>query len=218
MSYDVDGRTVTMPVVVRDALAASASFVVPAAAVQGWLPAGLTARLVLPGRALLSLTAVHYRENDLGSYHELAIGVLVRRGIFIHRLPVDETFSCAAGRQVWGFPKTVEDLTVTRDRDRIVCRWDAGGAAVLRLAVDARGARRMRTTRQYAFSLIGGRVHRSRFLMRATAFGARPGGARIELGDGTVADELRATGLPKRAMLSLSMGRMQARFEAPQPV
>jgi len=37
---------------------------------------------------------------------------------YIHRLPVDQSFTCAAGRGIWGFPKTIEQIEI-----------DAGGRA-----------------------------------------------------------------------------------------
>lgn len=237
MSYEVQDQTVRMPVVVRDALAAGAGFVVPLEAAARYLPDGLVPLQPLPGRALLSLTAIHYRDNDLGDYHELSIAFFVvqqapiplvtgplsmllgRGGTYIHRLPVDQEFSRAAGRQIWGFPKTVEDLTVTDKGDEVVCRWLDDGEPVLTFSVSAPGDGEMSTKVQRSFSSIEGRLHKTRFLMRATGFGsARKGGAVVELGQGEAADELRSLGLPARPAFAMSMAHMQARFDAPTPI
>ena len=44
----------------------------------------------------------------------------------------------------------------------------------------------------------------------------RPGGARVELGTGEIADELRSLGLPKRALMSGCIGDVQMTFQAAQ--
>jgi hypothetical protein len=218
-TYEIEGRSVRTPVGVRDAQAASATFVVPAATVGVWLPEGLTHVPAGPGRAFLLLTCVHYRDNDLGEYREVSIAVAARRGLrtgtYIHRLPVDDEFSMAAGRGIWGFPKTVEKLDVSPETDGVTGEWTSDAGQVLRLQVDVQGTRSMPATAQRAFSVIDGTLHETRFLMRASQFGVRRGGATLELGTGDAADELRRLGLPKAPLFSMAMGRMQARFDAP---
>jgi len=123
-SYDVDGVTIAMPVEVRAARQAAATFLVPhAAAVAVFGECGLnpTNR---SGKSIVSVALVDYTDNDLGSYKELALAVVVDDApgtpptpkgsvsTLIHRLPVSEQFTCAAGRGIWGFPKWVADLRV----------------------------------------------------------------------------------------------------------
>jgi hypothetical protein len=236
VTYTVADRTVRMPVVVRDAVAATATFAADADAARALVPhAQLDLVRVSPRHALLSVSVVHYRDNDLGTYNEISIAPVVtpagtsaagalagmargRAGIYIHRLPVDEDFSCAAGRGIWGFPKTVEHLTVGRAGHHLVGRWEAGGTTVLRIALRHRGTGAMPATEQIVYSTIDGVLHRTRFVMHASGLGARSGGAKLWLGEGPAADELRALGLPRRALFSLSMGRMQARFDPPEAV
>ena len=43
----------------------------------------------------------------LGAWADFLRG---RLSTYIHRLPVDQSFTCAAGRGIWGFPKTVERI------------------------------------------------------------------------------------------------------------
>ncbi|MGH2758054.1 MAG: hypothetical protein ACRDKJ_00655 [Actinomycetota bacterium] len=43
---------------------------------------------------------------------------------------------------------------------------------------------------------------------------ARLGGAKLELGPHPIADELRTLGLPKRALMTSTLRRMQAEFGA----
>src|SRR5690348_4466203 len=118
-SYDIAGQTVTMPVQVRDASAATILYEVDAAAAQALVP-GDAFRVVEnePGRAHFALVLVDYRDNDLGAYHEVGFTFFVRPvaggedGTFITRLPVNQAFTCEAGRTIWGFPKTVERIDV----------------------------------------------------------------------------------------------------------
>jgi len=68
-----------------------------------------------PGQEL-AIALIDYRDNDLGSYHEIGTILFVRPagggpdGTFITHLPVDQEFTCAAGNQIWGFPKSVEQI------------------------------------------------------------------------------------------------------------
>src|SRR5947208_1893121 len=87
-----EGREVTMPVVVRDAASAAATYLVPSAAARRLLPGPeLDVVELLPGRALFSIAAIDYRDNDLGDYNEVSLALFVRppgqRGGVLHRTP-----------------------------------------------------------------------------------------------------------------------------------
>ena len=126
-SYTIDGKEITFPVVVSDAAMLMNAFLVDAGAAQSLL-AGTGFRVVelFPGKAILQLLAVDYKENDLGDYNEGAIilpvltpgerkpfpfiGAVKRMGDgslgnFVYRMPVDQEFTTHAGRFIWGFPK-----------------------------------------------------------------------------------------------------------------
>src|SRR3990172_7079879 len=78
-SYTIQGRTVSLPVEVRDASSGAATFLVPARAARRFLPGRvLEIAEVLPGRTLLSLAVIEYRDNDLGRYNEVSITFFVR--------------------------------------------------------------------------------------------------------------------------------------------
>src|SRR5262245_33247497 len=120
-SYEIQGRTVDLPVVVRDASAGVAFFDVDAAAANRFLP-GDAYEVVesSPGTAQLLFALIDYRDNDLGDYLEVGITLFVRPkgstdatddGTFIVHLPVDQSFTCEAGCTIWGFPKTVQQIT-----------------------------------------------------------------------------------------------------------
>jgi hypothetical protein len=189
----------------------------------------------LPGRALLSLAAIDYKDNDLGDYNEVSIAFAVRergaaRGLpylgnwldllrgrlrtFIHWLPVDQGFTREAGETLWGFPKTIEKIDFDYAADRATCRLASGGKNVLTFSMPRGGTRTMPDAEMVTFTYIHGVPHRTRFTSGATGFGIRLGGATLALGDHPYAEQLRALGLPRRPLLCTWMEHMHGRFEA----
>jgi len=238
--YVFEGRAVTLPVVVRDAASGAATWLVSAAAARALLPGpDLDIVELLPGRALLTIACVEYRDNDLGDYHEVAIALVVRprreaAGIpyvgplldllrsriatYIWKLPVDQSFTCAAGRGIWGFPKSVERIEFEDAGTRRCCRLVMDGREVLTLSVPRGGKRSLRDVEMVTYSCIDGVLHRTRFLSGARGVGIRLGGAALTLGDHPIAGQLRALGLPHRALMTVWMEHSHGRFEAPEPV
>lgn len=237
-SYVIEGRTVTMPVVVRDATSAAATYLVSAAAARCLLPGPeLDVVELLPGRALFSIACIQYRDNDLGNYNEVSLAFFVRRrdeprgvpwlgaatalmrsrlATWIWKLPVDQAFTCAAGRGIWGFPKTIEEITFTESDGRSSCRLVMGGRHVLTLAMARGGSRTLPDAAMTTFTYLDGGLHRTAFASGASGVGIHLGGVDLTLGDHPIAGDLRALGLPRRAMLAVWLGRMHGRFEAPE--
>ena len=237
-TYQIQGRNVTLPVVVRDASSGSATFLVGAASARRLLPGPeLDVVEVLPGRALLSVSCIDYRDNDLGDYNEISIAFFVReRGAkptipylgpaidffrgrlptYIHRLPVTQSFTCEAGRLIWGFPKVVHDIAISHEGGRAVCTWEEDGMRVFTFSLPRGGRRTLRDSSLATYTYIDGVPHRTRFDSGAQGVGFQLGGAQIDLGEHPIADELRSLGLPKRALMSVWMERMHGRFEGPE--
>jgi hypothetical protein len=236
--YEVEGRRVAMPVCVRDATSIAATFLVPAdAATRLIAEPRLRVLRPLPGRALCTIAALEYKDNDLGQYNELAVAFLVEPastpprgtlgsllavargdvGAFIHRLPVTTGFSCAAGRDVWGFPKWVADIRFADAGNRRTCTLVENGAPVVSLTVPRGGRRRYADTPLAAWATRDGVLRRTPFTSGGEGVGFRLGGATLVLGRGTLADELRSLGLPRRALASSSIERLHARFDAAEP-
>lgn len=229
-----------MPVEVRDASTASATFLVRTDAARRLLPGPeLEPVELLPGRALFSVAAIEYRDNDLGDYDEVSLAFFVRertagRGVpylgaaidflrgraatYIWKLPVTQSFTRDAGEGIWGFPKTVDVIERRDENGRRRTRLVMDGRHVLTFTAPATGARTMPDTETITYSYVGGRLHRTRFSMGATDVGFALGGATLALGDHPIADHLRALGLPARPLLSVWMGRQHGRFDAPVPV
>jgi len=234
-----EGRQVTLPVVVRDATSAAATYLVPSAAARRLLPGPeLDVVELLPGRALFSIAAIDYRDNDLGDYNEVSLALFVRRrgerasvpyfgaaldlvrnrvATWIWKLPVDQRFTCAAGRGIWGFPKSVAQIEFQDVAGRRRCRLVMDGRHVLTFSVARGGRRALPDASMMTYTYVDGVLHRTPFVSGATGVGIHLGGAELVLGDHPLAGELGSLGLPKGAFMSVWMEHSYGRFEAPAP-
>jgi hypothetical protein len=225
-----------MPCVVRDACSATATWLVNTKAAQALLPGSdLEIAEVLPGRGLLSIACIDYRDNDLGDYNEVSIAFFVRkrgerkgvpylgaaaammRGLLpthIIHLPVNQSFTCEAGRVIWGFPKTVDEIEFDTSGDRALCVWNRDGQNVLKINLPKGGSRDFPEQMLSTYSYIDGVLHKTPFMSSAEDLGVRMGGAEIALGAHPIADELRSLGLPKPAAMTMWMGQMRGSFDA----
>jgi len=214
--------------------------VVESAAAQALIP-GDSFRVaeVFPGRTLFALACINYIDNDLGDYNEVSMTFFVREagdkgglpylstwrdffrsrlGTYIHRLPVNQSFTQEAGYGIWGFPKTVETIEISETATSSSCRLAVQNRHVLTLSVPRGGTTTIPEAQMLTYTYIDGRPHKTVFVSGAQGCGFRLGSARLELGDHEIADELRSLGLPKRALMSMWMGHMHGRFETPQPL
>ena len=238
---EVMGRTIGLPVEVRAAAQWGVQYLVPAAAAQRVVaPTGLEVTGPLPGRALVALAVCRYDDTDLDSYHEVAVSFVVRPhdaapnpsaldrlrefgsgaiGAYIHRLPVDQEFTCAAGRDIWGYPKWIATIDIDepepgdrRSGSGTTVRLVDDGAHVLTLTLAGGGPVKLPSQAPPSYSFRDGVLRRTPWEMSAEGVAGRPGGATLVLGDHPMADELRSLGLPKRALFSSSAARMRAAF------
>ena len=225
--YDIQGQTVTMPVEVRDATAATVMYDVDIDAARALAPDGFEIVESAPGQAQLAVALVDYRDNDLGTYHEIGTIFFVRPtgggpdGTFITHLPVDQEFTCAAGNRIWGFPKSVEqiDVTETETSSRWVLTMD--GELVLDLTLPrGSGADEMPSMPMTSYTLLGGRPHATTFTQGGTGFSMAFGGdgVQLRLGEHPIAKELASLGLPKEPSLSTWLENMRGTFEEPRPL
>lgn len=217
-SYDILGQTVTMPVLVREASAGTVIFDVDLDAAQALSPFPVVESA--PGRAQAALALVDYRDNDLGAYHEVGVIFFVQpegreAGNYIRHLPVDQEFTNAAGNQIWGFPKTVQqiDVTQTETSSRWVLTMD--GELVLDITVPRGGTDEMPAMQMTSYTLKDGVPHATAFSQGGTGSGMWFGeGVSLTLGSHPVAKELASLGLPEApVVLSTWLETMQATFE-----
>jgi hypothetical protein len=228
MTYAIAGQTVTMPVQVRDASAGTVLFDVDAAAASALLPSDdFVIVETSPGRANLVIALVDYRDNDLGAYYEVGLAFIVQprsggaAGTFITRLPVNQPFTCEAGRRIWGFPKTVEDIDVQNTETSSTWTLRMDGELVVTVQTPRGGTDESPLAPMTAYTLIDGLPHGTTFSQQGQGsqmvFGAE--GVHVTLGSHPVALELASLGLPDApVVLTTWLERMQATFEEPEPL
>jgi hypothetical protein len=236
-SYQIQGREVRLPVRVAHARSLSALYAVRTAAVRRLVdhPA-LQIPELIPGRTLCALACIEYLENDLGRYNEIAVAFFVQHrrdrpwrfgslpwamlrgsaGAYIHRLPVNQAFTCEAGRSIWGFPKSVDEIEFEDRGGRRACTWKKDASLVLRFEAATGGKGSFSERALTAWSCLDGVLRRTPFVSSGSEVGGHLGGATLVLGDHPIAAELRELGLPRRALATSWVGRMSAEFRAPE--
>lgn len=216
-AYNILGRTIDTPVRVRKATAFAAAFTVPSERAQSEIDySGLQIREYRPRRTLCMLVFVDYLDGDLGRYEEFGVTFLVhdRRssGAFVHRLPVDGDFTLAAGRGIWGFPKTLATFDTNHTGATPRGALTADGQLVVELEVKRGIPVPGKTITSVAYSHMDATTRCTPWGMTPSGVRARLGGASLKLGAHPFADELRDLGLPHRALFTTSVRNIGMTF------
>lgn len=235
--YRIDGQDVSLPVQVRKAANAFATFLVDAKAAQAWIAdSGLQVAEILPGKTIMQLIGVDYQDNDLGDYNEAGISFYVlepgaKKGLpiigglrammkgqignYIHRLPVDQPFTMHAGRYIWGFPKWVSQVDVKQTDKQFETSWTDNGQHVFTFRCKAGGTSSMKDQKQPSMAYRCGKLYKTMGIANGEGVTFSLGGEKPELGDHPIADELRKLGLPKKPLFSGSVADVRMDFEPP---
>lgn len=203
-------------------------FSVPAAAAASLVPgAAFEVAEVADGVAQFVIAACDYRRNPWGNYDEINFGFLVHPAgqpdvvnSFVYRMPVNQAFTCRAGNEVMGFPKTVEQIEVSYTDDEVEFRLAMDGVEAFRLTVPraAGDGTPPAVVDTFSYSYIDGVPHETHLAMEMGTGMIDPSAVRIELGSGPVADELRSLGLPTAPEFATWGEGLSATFHLPQPV
>ncbi len=224
----IQGRPITFPMEVERFHAATMGFSVPADAATALLPGDAFVVTELePGAAQLIVSLCDYRENPWGDYNEVNIGFLARPadagpeviGSFIYRMPVDQEFTCEAGNQVMGFPKVVTRIDAEYTDERVTFRLWEDAAETLTVGLPRVVADRGTTrTESVSYSYLDGVPHATPLAIDMPSNLVAPEDVSLTLGDGTIADELRALGLPKAPSFCTWGEDLTATFQLGQEV
>ncbi|MEU3794614.1 acetoacetate decarboxylase family protein [Streptomyces fructofermentans] len=209
----------------------------PTRAIRARLPKELVPLEVAPGLGLVSVMFFRYDVCDIDSYTEAAVGIAVkpvRHGKFgffdlvaglknehlaayVLSLPVSTQIAQVRGHDGYGFPKWVTALDVDINTQRTTARV-ANDAGEVDLALTASTPRQtahpsgVRVGSLTSYTSINGAWHctlsQTNVLNAGTTRGS--GGARLRIGDGRMADDLRSL-KPKRAVQFLS-GHFEVRW------
>ena len=237
--FTIQDRTVTLPVEIRRARSWAATFSVAAPAAQALIAdTGLEIATMRPGKAIASIAAVRYEDGDLDRYNEVAVAFVVRRhdaepaspgrvalelarnktGVYIHHLPVDQSFTLEAGRTIWGYPKFMAEIDIDEQPKATTVSLRHEGALVLKLTIRRGLPVWFRIPNLPTYTHLDGVLRRTEWKTYPEGTRGRPGGASIELGTHPIADELRSLGLPRRALMTTSVANVRARFGAAEVV
>jgi hypothetical protein len=225
---EVDGRTITFPMVVPEINAATLMFTVPYDAAEALLPEGRFEVLeVAPGVAQLVVALCDYVRNPWGDYNEINLGFLARprggaddeMGSFMYRMPVDQEFTCHAGNQVMGLPKTVEQIEFRYGDETVQVHLVFGGEPTLQVTFPrVAGVGEPDAMRSESYAYLDGVPFSTTLEMEMGTGIIDPEDVVLTLGEGVVADELRSLGLPTVPDLATWGEGLRGVFLLPRPL
>lgn len=245
-SFRIDDVDLGYPTLFRDGASAAALFVVNARVAQLLIEeTGFEIAEIVPGRAILAFTCVHYTDTDCGVYEETAQAFFVRRldrsgslldsipGVgpylsswhnlltgniasYTWRLQVTTRLSQQCGLQMWGFPKEIADIEFQQRDGQVHCSLRMDDRDVFHFSTKTRGSNTPAPITSTVYSIYEGAQHVSHLSQSYRETGFSLGGATIALGDHPMADALRSLGLPKRPLLSSWNGHLAFSMTAPE--
>ena len=136
-------------------------------------------------------------------------------GGYVHAMYLNDEAPIAGGREIWGFPKTVEEIDFRYADDSATCKLTMGGQHVLTLSVPRGGEGSTPDSAAVGYTLIEGIPHQNEFVRGGEGEQTIPGGEGVvlELGDHPIAGELRSLGLETATpMLSAWSEHMRGSF------
>jgi hypothetical protein len=234
--FVVDGRELALPMRIADLGVLAQVFAVPARAARELLAeSGVSLVEIWPGAGALILMAVEYRDNPLGAYREAAIllpayapgeralpvfgglDILRKRAShFVYAMPVDQEFTTHAGRFLWGFPKFLAQLAIELGTDTARARFAHDDQLVFGMQVPS-SERGVLAQRLENLTERDGVVRKIAASVEGRGFAFRLGGQPPEIGEThPLALTLRALGLPRRPLCSLSLRHASAEFGVAQ--
>ena len=236
--FEIEGEDLGYPTVFRDGCSATGLFVVRSGAAQELIAeSGFEIAEIAPRRGLMALTAVHYTDTDCGHYDEIAQALFVRavdrspsvpylgtwldlaRGnvaSFTWKLQVTTRLSQFAGIEMWGFPKTLEEIEFDRSDERARFSLRMDGQDVLNFSVRAEGSQTPSPITSKVYSIFEGAPHVSYLTQSYRDTGVRLGKGLLELGPHPLAQQLRELGLPRRPLISTWNGHLAFSMTAPE--
>jgi hypothetical protein len=134
-------------------------------------------------------------------------------------MPVNQQFTCEAGNRVMGFPKTVETIEVAYSDGSVTFSLATAEGPQLSVTLPRAaplGAAEGVTAESYSY--LDGVAHATELRMDMGTGMVDPADVVVELGAGTIADELRSLGLPAAPDLATWGEGLTATFQAGRPL
>ena len=240
-NFLIDEKLISLPMTVDDASMMMNAFLVDSQVAQKVIAdSGFRVVELFPGKAILQLLCVDYRINPLGDYNEGAIifpvltpgetkpfpffGALKRFASnsisnYVYRMPVDQEFTTHAGRFIWGFPKWQAQVDFDFGGKRAVGTFVDEGLHVYTIAAKTGGKTKVSEQRAPSLAVRDGKAWRTYGTSSGSGLTFSLGGEMPVIGDEhPLAMELRAMGLPKKPMFTVSMKNTRMVFGAAESV
>jgi hypothetical protein len=236
--FQIEGVDLGYPTLFHDGQSVAGLYVVKSRVANEYIKeSGFEVAEIAPGRTILTLTGVHYTDTQCGSYNEMAFAFLVKevggkpripylsswsdlvRGkvrSFTWKLQVNTTLSQYCGIEMWGFPKTLEEIDYDCSKGRATFNMTMDGRQALNFSLKAEGNQTPEELSSPVYSIFEGAQHVGYLTQNYRDTGYFPFGAELTLGDHPFADELRALGLPKKPLLATYNGHLNYHMSEPR--
>jgi hypothetical protein len=237
--FNIEGTDLGYPTLFHDGSTSVAMYVVPSKVANELIAeSGFTVAEIAPGKAIMSFAGVHYTNTECGSYEEIGCAFFVnkypRRSLlpyvstwvnilrgnqpsFTWYLPVTEKSALECGEQMWGYPKTIEDIRHQQSQGRTTTTLYREGKQVLSFSVSNPGGKDSRPVHSPVYSIFEGSPHLG-YLTQNFSEVAYGRDAELILSDHALVEPLRRLGLPRKPLMSGHMGKLSFSMSAPVPL
>jgi hypothetical protein len=241
------GGEIDVPIRYYDGSNVFAVFAADPAAVDDKLAGtGLIPALRIGRRPLVALSIYEYRQTSIGPYNEVGLAILVyperfrrsrsvlgwrdvlrrpdRRdqGVYITDLPVTTPDACAAGCEIWGFPKFVAPISFDLGGGHFSSTVEdtTDGSTIMEFSGAAKPTVKIPPLPLVCYSEVEGKSVRSSIDVRNGMRAHVPGGIRLKAGRSRhrMANNLRDLGLDGAQPVAVaSTDHFQSRLAYPAP-
>ena len=211
-------RTIWVPLFYYDTTRLDTLFLAPREKLKSLLPsARMHSYRVTPKHGIITISTMEFRETDIGPYNEVSISIpftldkatpmftgSLRKSpaepyLYIHQLPVTTEIARDAGVEFAGYPKCLASIEFEKTDDWITCRLAEGDQHILTLAGRKLPTNHAPRSRVHFISTRKGYLLRSIGVSctRQLARSKDASHIKLELGDHSIAQELKGLGLGK---------------------
>ncbi len=221
------GGMIRLPVFYYDVSTLAVQFLVPINRIRQWLPSPRMQPLrITPWHCVLSISALAYRDCDIGPYNEVSIGIPITLDepspiftgilhpvppapkVYIRHLPVTTEIARQAGVEFAGYPKFLANIVFEQNGRWLRCQLHEGDQHILTLTGREGELTHAGRSRTQPISVRRGYMLSSEWIVseRLQCQSRGSNDAQLELGNHPIAQELKA----------LPLGRLIGYQYAPQ--
>jgi len=237
--FNIQGSDLGYPTLFHDGSTSVGMFVVASKVANELIAdSGFTVAEVAPGKAIMAFAGVHYTDTECGCYEEIGCSFFVnkvsgkalvpylgtwmnilkgKQPSFTWYLPVTQMSALECGIQMWGYPKTIEDIRHSKTDGRTVTTLHRDGEQLLRYSVSNVGSRTLKPIDSPVYSIFEGKPHIGYLTQEFSEAGYGRDGELV-LSDHALVEPLRRLRLPKKPLMSGHMNKLRFSMSAPEPL